>query len=91
MEYEAEVEISEYKTGGYHPVHIGEIFQERYIIIEKLGIGHFSTVWLALDIHQKREENEKGTPEYVALKIQKSENKYYEAGCDEVNIIFIGV
>ena len=77
-----EVEIDEYKIGGYHPVHIGEIFLQRYIIIQKLGIGHFSTVWLAFDSFVSPNSR---TPQYVALKVQKSKNKYYQAGCDEVN------
>ena len=37
-------------TGGYHPVHIGELYKEgRYTVIRKLGWGHFSTVWLVKD------------------------------------------
>ena len=41
--------LEDYKPNGYHPVHIGEILLERYIIMQKLGFGHFSTAWLALD------------------------------------------
>ena len=37
-------------TGGYHPVHIGELYKEgRYTVMRKLGWGHFSTVWLVKD------------------------------------------
>ena len=36
--------MPDYKIGGYHPVHVGEILLDRYIIIQKLGWGHFSTV-----------------------------------------------
>lgn len=40
----------DYKAGGYHPVSIGDRFKDgRYIIVRKLGWGHFSTVWLARD------------------------------------------
>ena len=46
---EEEEDLSEYKQGGYHPVHIGERFLNRYSIIQKLGWGQFSTVWLAKD------------------------------------------
>lgn len=35
--------------GGYHPVQIGNSFNNRYKVIKKLGWGHFSTVWLATD------------------------------------------
>ena len=41
--------LSSYKVNGYHPVHVGEVLLERYIIMQKLGFGHFSTAWLALD------------------------------------------
>lgn len=40
----------EYRSGGYHPVFVGEIYASRYRIEAKLGWGHFSTVWLATDL-----------------------------------------
>lgn len=42
--------VEDYKKGGYHPVQLGDRFDNgRYIICRKLGWGHFSTVWLAFD------------------------------------------
>lgn len=39
-------------AGGYHPVRLGEKFKQgRYVVLKKLGWGHFSTVWLVLDNH----------------------------------------
>ncbi|CAM9243495.1 unnamed protein product, partial [Phaeothamnion confervicola] len=38
-----------YKVGGYHPVKVGDIFSKRYVVVKKLGWGHFSTVWMARD------------------------------------------
>lgn len=70
--------IEDYKVGGYHPVHVGEIFLYRYIVIQKLGWGHFSTVWLAKDLKYNS---------YVALKVQKSAPQYLEAAYDEVEIL----
>lgn len=36
--------------GGYHPVRLGEKFKNgRYVVLRKLGWGHFSTVWLVQD------------------------------------------
>eukprot|EP00742_Colponemidia_sp_Colp-10_P004193 GILJ01004472.1.p1 GENE.GILJ01004472.1~~GILJ01004472.1.p1 ORF type:complete len:610 (-),score=112.30 GILJ01004472.1:93-1922(-) len=67
-----------YKRGGYHPVQKGEIYNGRYVVREKLGWGHFSTVWLALD--QK-------TNQFVALKVQKSAKEYTEAALDEIEIL----
>lgn len=52
--------IEDYKINGYHPVHIGEVLLQRYVVIQKLGWGHFSTVWLCKD-------NKHNT--YVAIKI----------------------
>jgi serine/threonine-protein kinase SRPK3 len=40
---------SGYRKGGYHPVNIGDVYNERYTVEKKLGWGHFSTVWLASD------------------------------------------
>ena len=47
---EDEEDWEDYCKGGYHPVHIGDPFSDsRYIVVRKLGWGHFSTVWLARD------------------------------------------
>ena len=47
---EDEEDWEDYVKGGYHPVKIGDTFSdERYIVVRKLGWGHFSTVWLARD------------------------------------------
>lgn len=47
----------------------------RYVLIQKLGWGHFSTVWLAKDFKYST---------YVAVKIMKSAKHYLEASYDEV-------
>ena len=52
--------IEDYKMGGYHAPHIGEVMIKRYVLIQKLGWGHFSTVWLAKDFKYET---------YVAIKI----------------------
>lgn len=70
--------LQDYKVGGYHAVHVGEIYGERYIVIQKLGWGHFSTVWLAKDLKYDT---------YVAMKVQKSASHYTEAAFDEVEIL----
>ena len=45
-----EEDLEDYKKGGYHPVSIGDrLHHDRYIVVRKLGWGHFSTVWLAYD------------------------------------------
>ncbi len=70
--------LTDYKVNGYHPVHIGEVLLERYIIMQKLGYGHFSTAWLALDTKYGS---------YVAIKIQKAAQQYIDAAYDEVEIL----
>lgn len=42
--------LSGYVSGGYHPVSLGDEFNEgRYVVSHKLGWGLHSTVWLAYD------------------------------------------
>lgn len=41
--------VEEYRIGGYHPVHLGDVFHQRYEIIGKWAYGQFSTVWLSRD------------------------------------------
>ncbi|KAH6877432.1 kinase-like domain-containing protein [Coprinopsis sp. MPI-PUGE-AT-0042] len=44
---------TEYRPGGYHPVHLGDTFQDgRYTVVNKLGYGTYSTVWLVRDESQ---------------------------------------
>ena len=38
-----------YVEGGYHHVSVGDIFNDTYVIVRKLGFGVYSTVWLAND------------------------------------------
>ncbi len=43
--------IEDYRPGGYHPVHLGDVFHDgQYKVIRKLGEGSYSTVWLARDL-----------------------------------------
>lgn len=52
-----------YGPGGYHPVVINDSLQKRYRIVDKLGFGGCSTIWLARDEIDNR---------YVAVKIGSS-------------------
>jgi len=73
-----------YKTGGYHRVKIGEVYNQRYVVIKKLGWGHFSTVWMVKD--RKAVKNNEGE-HFLALKVQKSADHYTEAAMDEVELL----
>ncbi|KAM7220128.1 Protein kinase-like domain containing protein [Rhypophila decipiens] len=63
--------LSEYRPGGYHPIHIGDNLGppdnlNRYTVIVKLGHSSAYTVWLCRD-HQASQS------QYVAVKIMKAE------------------
>ena len=51
-----------------------EILDGKYLVVKKLGWGHFSTVWLAFNIKDKR---------MYALKIMRSHTKYLDSAYDE--------
>uniref|UniRef100_A0A7S3NP35 non-specific serine/threonine protein kinase n=1 Tax=Aureoumbra lagunensis TaxID=44058 RepID=A0A7S3NP35_9STRA len=68
-----------YRPGGYHPIAIGdELRNGRYVVIEKLGWGHFSTVWLVEDTSNHK---------FCALKVQKSAPHYTDAALDEIELL----
>ncbi|KAK7005972.1 kinase-like protein [Favolaschia claudopus] len=76
---EDEEDWEDYKPGGYHPVKIGDAFSDnRYVVVRKLGWGHFSTVWLTWDSKMKR---------HVALKVVKSAARYTETALDEIKLL----
>ncbi len=42
--------LAHYRSGGFHPVHLGDTMQEgRYKIVHKLGWRYDGTIWLAKD------------------------------------------
>ncbi|KAH7403682.1 kinase-like domain-containing protein [Cadophora sp. MPI-SDFR-AT-0126] len=70
------VETLNYRPGGFHPVHLEDVFKKgRYIVVHKLGHGGFATVWLARDTVRNR---------YVALKILAAR---LSRDCPEVKIL----
>ncbi|KAG6330115.1 hypothetical protein ID866_8974 [Astraeus odoratus] len=76
---EDEEDWEDYVRGGYHPVHLGDTFSDgRYVVVRKLGWGHFSTVWLAKDTKTNR---------HVALKVVKSAPRYTETALDEIKLL----
>ncbi|EEB06983.1 CMGC/SRPK protein kinase Dsk1 [Schizosaccharomyces japonicus yFS275] len=75
----SEESVEDYRYGGYHPVYIGEEFAKgTYVVVRKLGWGHFSTVWLAFDKVHKR---------HVALKVVRSAEHYRETAIDEIRLL----
>ena len=72
-------ELDDYGVDGYHPCHVGEIIDSKYVVLKKLGWGHFSTVWLAFKLSDKQ---------LYALKIQKSAERYIESAFEEEEILY---
>jgi serine/threonine-protein kinase SRPK3 len=54
-------DLDRYHPGGYHPLQIGDKLDDgRYRLVDKLGHGGYSTIWLARDLQRAR---------YVAVKV----------------------
>jgi len=77
----------DYKVGGYHRVKVGEVYNQRYVVIKKLGWGHFSTVWMVKDKQLKTVSPKGNKLLFYAIKVQKSAEHYTEAAMDEVELL----
>ncbi|KAF5595214.1 kinase domain-containing protein [Fusarium pseudocircinatum] len=63
--------IDRYCPGGYHPIEVNDKLNQRYHIVDKLGQGGYSTIWLARD-----QELDK----YVAIKVGTADQVSKESG-----------
>ena len=74
-----EEDSEDYCKGGYHPVSVGETYNNgKYVVVRKLGWGHFSTVWLSRDT---------ASGKHVALKVVRSAAHYTETAIDEIKLL----
>ncbi|KPA86841.1 putative protein kinase [Leptomonas pyrrhocoris] len=81
-----EEDKSAYKEGGYLTVTPGKIVHSRYVLIQKLGWGEFSTVWLAYDT--KHATLGRGAKQaFVAVKVAKCRSSVQEATYYEVSLL----
>ncbi|KAJ3934541.1 MAG: kinase-like domain-containing protein [Lentinula lateritia] len=63
-------DVEDYKPGGFHPVRIGDKFNDgRYRILHKLGNGGSSTIWLARD----EQFSESGLGKLVTIKALRAD------------------
>ena len=62
--------LERYRRGGYHPIYVGDMLNNRNKMIDKLGHGTFSTIWLSRD--------ERKTA-YVAVKVSTEDASTHEA------------
>ncbi|KAH8710405.1 Serine/threonine-protein kinase SRPK [Beauveria bassiana] len=72
-----EENLPDYNAARYYPTRIGEILQDRYQVVGKLGYGATSTAWLARDMHHRR---------YVTLKIYIKSASIGQSMEDELRI-----
>lgn len=76
--------LSDYSPGGYHPIHIGDELSH-YTVIDKLGWGAYSTVWLATD------SGNDGA--FVVISVSKStaEDVYRKYLIETMNYLSLGI
>lgn len=68
--YTEDVERLEmYQRGGYHPIAINDKLHTRYRVVDKLGHGSYSTIWLARDTCSHK---------LVAVKVGIAESNFRE-------------
>ena len=72
--------VKSYNIGGFHPVFIGEVLQNRYILKKKISQTQYSSIWQAKDL--KYSIN-------VCIKIYKSAPYFTEVGFEEIQILKI--
>ena len=70
--------VKSYNIGGYHPIFIGEVLQNRYILKKKISQTQYSSIWQAKDL--KYSIN-------VCVKIYKAAPYFTEVGFEEIQIL----
>lgn len=61
--------LENYCVGGYHPIKIGDHIHNRYQVVQKLGHGTYSTLWLAKDKKHNK---------YLAIKVCTADSSTLE-------------
>ncbi|KDE78376.1 serine/threonine protein [Aspergillus oryzae 100-8] len=60
-----------YRPEGFHPVYIGDVFKDRYKVLNKIGYGVYSTVWLVRDLEPAQSGLEN---QFRALKVLSADS-----------------
>ncbi|KAJ2996251.1 hypothetical protein NUW58_g1034 [Xylaria curta] len=47
-------DVQLYRKGGHHPTHLGDMLNDRFEVVHKLGSGGFGLVWLCYDMVQEK-------------------------------------
>lgn len=75
-------------AGGYHPVRVGELYSNgRYVVVRKLGWGHFSTVWLVRDIESGREGAMKVLVMSILMLLQPHLTLYLQPPSNQISLL----
>ncbi|PLB47735.1 serine/threonine protein kinase [Aspergillus steynii IBT 23096] len=69
-----------YAPRGFHPVYIGDVFNDRYQVLNKIGYGVYSTVWLVRDLkpEQPGPEHEFRALKVLSAECYDSERRFFE-------------
>ncbi|KAK4031604.1 serine-threonineeeee protein kinase [Parachaetomium inaequale] len=59
-----------YRPGGFHPVYVEDVYADKYKILNKIGYGVYSTVWLVKDLTKLDDDEHK----FLALKVLSAES-----------------
>lgn len=73
-----DVDIERNGKYGNYPASIGEIMMSRYVLLEQLSSGNFSTIWLAQDTKKQNT---------VVMKIKKNNKNYLEKAFYEIEVL----
>ncbi|KAM7218369.1 Protein kinase-like domain containing protein [Rhypophila decipiens] len=69
--------VYDYELGGHHPVHIGDMLNDQYRVVDKLGVGGHANVWLCRDMLEMK-------PQYSAVKVLMADASINE--CHELRV-----
>eukprot|EP01060_Flectonema_neradi_P019890 TRINITY_DN27404_c0_g1_i1.p1 TRINITY_DN27404_c0_g1~~TRINITY_DN27404_c0_g1_i1.p1 ORF type:complete len:802 (+),score=199.80 TRINITY_DN27404_c0_g1_i1:61-2466(+) len=78
---------AKYGENGYMRVTRGQVFNDRYHIISKLGWGEFATVWLAWDEESLKKKLTTTTSQFVAIKVSKCADHVSNAAMEEAGLL----
>lgn len=72
--------LHDYELGGHHPVHIGDMLNDQYRVVDKLGVGGHANVWLCRDILESN-------PRYFAIKVLMADSSIDD--CHELRVYYL--
>ncbi|KAH6972963.1 serine/threonine protein kinase [Ilyonectria sp. MPI-CAGE-AT-0026] len=79
--------ISSYRPGHFHPVYIGDVYHEKYQVLNNIGYGQYSTVWLVQNISTLDADADDDNCKYFALKVLSAEAYHSEKPIQEREIL----